>query len=572
MARNFSPVADEIQVNLNPNQNLYQLDPDVAVLTDGRFFVAFEDNDVNFNIIGQFVNPDGTHSGSNINIDIGAGDQFDPAVAQRSGGAAIVVWEDNNTSDDIQYSIISSAGVAGAEQTILSGNALEDPDVATLADGRSLVVAQQTNASDDIVFRFVEAGGTPSAALQDFIDNGAGFQFDPAVAAFANNALVVYEDETATPGDADIQARFFNGSSFATEVTIADNLNSLDNPDVAALTDGRFIVVWDDNETDQIQGRFVSGAGVPLGSAFVISDAGGDNENARVAALPDGGFVVTWNNNGGLFASEADSDNTAIVARRFDSGGAPAGDLFLVNTGDSDTGQYLPAVAANPATGQAFITWEDEHIFSGAGGDPEPAGIRGRAFLATTDTVNGTEGPDFIQTFSLSESINGLGGDDTINGLAGNDIILGGAGFDQIAGGGGNDQLFGEADDDLLKGEDGDDLLVGGLGRDVQLGGAGRDVFDFNAAAESRGFNRDVIVGFSRTEDDRIDLTTIDAETGGGNQKFHFIGKDTFSGEKGELRFAGGVLQGDTDGNGTANFAIKITGLGASAESGDFFL
>ena len=45
MANNFTPVGNEIQVNLAPNQNLDQFDPDVAALTDGRFFVAFDDDD-----------------------------------------------------------------------------------------------------------------------------------------------------------------------------------------------------------------------------------------------------------------------------------------------------------------------------------------------------------------------------------------------------------------------------------------------------------------------------------------------------------------------------------------------
>src|SRR5687767_5260974 len=142
LANNFTPVGSELQVNLAPIQNLNQFDPDVAVLTDGRFFVAFTDEFAggDTDIIGQFVNADGTLSGGNFDIEVDGAFQLAPAVAQRSVGAAIVVWEDDAATSDIQYSIISSAGVAGAEQTVLTGNPFEDPDVATLADGRSLVV------------------------------------------------------------------------------------------------------------------------------------------------------------------------------------------------------------------------------------------------------------------------------------------------------------------------------------------------------------------------------------------------------------------------------------------------
>ena len=107
----------------------------------------------------------------------------------------------------------------------------------------------------------------------------------------------------------------------------------------------------------------------------------------------------------------------------------------------------------------------------------------------------------------------------------------------------------------------------------MQLGGAGRDVFDFNKTAESRvGANHDVIQGFKHAEHDRIDLKTIDADTTtGGNQAFDLIGAAAFSGTAGELRFAAGLLQGDTNGDGIANFEVKVGGLGA-AVNGDFVL
>ena len=243
MANNFTPVGNELQVNLAPNQDFDQFDPDVAVLTDGRFFVAFEDDDGDSNIIGQFVNPDGTPSGSNIDVEIDAGDQLELAVAQRASGAAIVVWHDEGASDEIHYAIVSSAGAVGTEQTALDGNAWFQPDVATLADGRSLVVATQDNGNFDIGFSLIDPTGAPSG-VTGFIDNGTDDQDAAAVAAFANNALVVYVDETATTDLPDIQARFFNGSSFSAEVTIASTGDN-DVPDVAALTDGRFIVGWD---------------------------------------------------------------------------------------------------------------------------------------------------------------------------------------------------------------------------------------------------------------------------------------------------------------------------------------
>ena len=339
---------------------------------------------------------------------------------------------------------------------------------------------------------------------------------------------------------------------------------------MAALSDGRYIVVWDNEDTDDIEGRLVDASGNPLGTVFSISNAGGDNDDARVAGLPGGGFIVTWENDAGLLTPEVNAGSRAIIARRFDATGAPAGDLFLVNAGDPLTNQERPAIATNLVTGQAFVAWSD---FAAHPEDNDPSGVRGRAFVATIDLVNGTAGDDVIQTYGLSEVIDALPGDDSINALGGNDIVHGGPGLDRLLGGLGDDQLFGDGGIDVLKGEDGNDLLVGGRGADLLIGGPGNDLFDYNLIAESRpGARHDFIKGFSHAEHDKVDVKTIDADTTtGGNQKFQLIGAQGFSGAAGELRFAGGLLQGDTNGNGIADFEVKIAGLG-TAVNADFVL
>ena len=75
-----------------------------------------------------------------------------------------------------------------------------------------------------------------------------------------------------------------------------------------------------------------------------------------------------------------------------------------------------------------------------------------------------------------------------------------------------------------------------------------------------RGANRDQIVDFNRAQRDRIDLSTIDADTDGtaGNQKFTFIGTQAFNGVDGELRCSGRIIQGDVNGDRVADFEIKV--------------
>jgi Ca2+-binding RTX toxin-like protein len=144
-----------------------------------------------------------------------------------------------------------------------------------------------------------------------------------------------------------------------------------------------------------------------------------------------------------------------------------------------------------------------------------------------------------------------------------------------IEGSFGPNKIVALAGDDTIRGFDGDDTLDGGNGKDILVGGENRDVFDFNALRDSLvGSKRDVINDFERGLDD-IDLRDIDAKSGGGNQAFKFIGTQQFHGVKGELHYkhAGGglLVQGDTNGDGHADFEILVKGS-ASLSAGDLIL
>jgi serralysin len=162
----------------------------------------------------------------------------------------------------------------------------------------------------------------------------------------------------------------------------------------------------------------------------------------------------------------------------------------------------------------------------------------------------------------------------SIEGLLGSgfaDRLLGNNGANTIKAGGGNDKLYGHSGNDVLSGGTGNDALTGGSGRDVLYGGSGADSFVFAAARQSRGFSIDTIKDFVRGSD-HIDLRGIDANTkAGGNQAFSFIGKSSFSGKAGQLKFASGVLSGDVNGDKVADFQVKVAGL-STLNKGDFYL
>ena len=179
-------------------------------------------------------------------------------------------------------------------------------------------------------------------------------------------------------------------------------------------------------------------------------------------------------------------------------------------------------------------------------------------------TMTAVESDRVLNGTSRNDTLNGAGGNDSLNGFAGNDLLLG---F------GGNDTLSGLTGNDTLDGGAGNDLLISGAGRDVMTGGTGADLFRFTALADSVvGTSRDLITAFSRAEGDRIDLATIDANTRlSGDQAFAFIGDAGFGRIAGQLRFAGGVLQADLNGDARADMEIAIQGV-STLLAADFIL
>jgi Ca2+-binding RTX toxin-like protein len=195
------------------------------------------------------------------------------------------------------------------------------------------------------------------------------------------------------------------------------------------------------------------------------------------------------------------------------------------------------------------------------------------AFNATASSIEKWVGND--------QGLLGTSGANTFNfsGLTsktGLPFVDGGGGKDTIIGSKFSDDLRGGASDDTLSGVDGSDVLTGGEGRDICTGGTGADRFDFNSKGESSvGSSRDRITDFNRSQKDKIDLKTIDANTKkDGDQAFKFIGDNSFSKKAGELRYKDNgddvYVQGDVNGDGKADFEIRVE-IG-SLKQADFIL
>jgi serralysin len=229
--------------------------------------------------------------------------------------------------------------------------------------------------------------------------------------------------------------------------------------------------------------------------------------------------------------------------------------------------------------------------------------------LAGNDTLNGRGGNDVLLGDGGNDVLNGNGGADAMTGGLGNDlyyvnnagdtvtessssggtdqvnttlsftlgnnvenlVIVGngtsngtGNSLDNVLQGNAAANIFkGLAGADTLKGGAGDDSLNGGTGQDTLVGGAGNDKFVFNTGDTIANHAlADHITDFA--SGDHIDLHNIDANTTvGGDQAFTFIGTAGFS-AAGQLHYATGGgstwIEGDTNGDGSADFAIYLVG------------
>jgi len=184
-------------------------------------------------------------------------------------------------------------------------------------------------------------------------------------------------------------------------------------------------------------------------------------------------------------------------------------------------------------------------------------------------------GAGFANYFTNGRYVfNGNDGNDTFKSGHGADRLIGGDGNDNLDGNIGNDRVLGGAGDDILNGGRGNDTVVGGLGTDSLSGGKNADKFEFNNITESVvGAGHDVIINFHHSQHDHIDLSGIDANTVlDGDQAFVYVGALPFTGAvAGELRYENGLLQGDVDGDGTADFEVQLQDV-ASLVNSDFIL
>jgi hypothetical protein len=314
----------------------------IVSVNDGGYVVVWTDDSLTYNpdgsaIVGQRYDSLGNKVGGEVKISqFNSGHQSSPAITALPNGNVAIAFVDlvDLSDSDLFVRIFDpSLGLVRTDTIDTGANHTRRPSITAFADG-SYVISYMvgTGGPSDIVARVVSPTGTVGAQFD--IDNQTDNQERPEVATLSNgNFVVTYEDQVSGSGtNTDIMVAIV---SAAGAVTVSGTIQAASgpgperDPDVAALRNGGFVFVWTDPDTSvsDIRAAILSNAGsVVMDNILVNTTTTGQQQEASVVALADGGFLVTWND-----------DNADLVrAQRFDAAGNKIGTEFTVQTNGFD--------------------------------------------------------------------------------------------------------------------------------------------------------------------------------------------------------------------------------------------
>jgi hypothetical protein len=454
-------------------------------------------------------------------------------------------------------------GTSGKLDLTQSSNVF-DSSLARLSSGGYVLAYQYLNTDWNIYWRGYDAGGT-EIWKELPLNGGDGDQTAPSLTAFHDGGFVMaWENYRETYINQDavrqyrydseivVQKRGADGGLLKTihvqSYTTVGNQSPggwLHDPHVAELSDGSFVVTWT-WEGGKCWGRLYDASGTEkaIPTQTISSTAA---QNSTVVAMPDGGFVVAWQ------AKPVSTGTYEIQYKRFDAAGNGGAEYTANTTTQYD--QTTPAVT--PLKDGGFvITWQSNSITNGWDifgqrykADGTESGTEFRINTLTTGdqqtpSVAALEDGGFVIAWNSSPT-------STI-------ITTCAQRFDVNGNAVGGLKLAGSPSNDVLN------VSLGSAGFTAE-GLAGADVFTISGtmtpANGERSMFHGAIADFSRAAADKIDLAAIDANTTvAGDQSFSFIGGAAFS-AAGQLRFSGGTLYGEVNGDTVVDFEIQLAGV-----------
>ncbi len=354
-----------------------QLRPEVSMLSNGGFVVAWVDRGDGVKVRAQRYDSGGNPLGGEIEV-ASPGNSQAVAVAGLADGNFVVAWDayiDGSNLYDINAQVFDGDGnpVGGTFWPGATTDYEYLPSVGALSSGDFVVAwtkAPANGARSGRVYakRYSSKGELKSNEM--LLDSNVDSQSNSSVIGLDNEEYVIVYDRVnwGITGWDVIGKKFDSSNNQAGGFTASsDTLNIQWYPSAARLTENRFVVLWTDVNKDKLtrlQARIFDFDCNAIGGEHTINgSAPWDRSRSGVTGMDDGGFVAVWSN-------QASEGNRDVIVQRCDNGGNRAGDESRLSNGSSD--QVHGRVAKRG--GGYVVVWESD------GEDGSGLGVMGRLF------------------------------------------------------------------------------------------------------------------------------------------------------------------------------------------------
>ena len=383
---------------------------------------------------GQLFHADGVKRGVEFTVNgTTANTQETPQIAVLKDGRFVVAWVDDSGADGeadwgIRARVFNADGTAEGADFRVNTTTLQNQvelSITATANGGFVATYSNTDATtySNVRARVYGADLQPVGASDTLVATDAGkLQFVSQVTGLDHGYAVVFAQQDTLNSEVVLRGRIFgDDGTGATEFAIADVPGGfIVGQTLTRLTDGRFVVVWDEEAADgshAVKARIYMHDGTASGSAIAIT-AMETTFQFAVTALSGGGFAVTYSD------PNASAVRWDIHAALFDGAGHRIGVDTIISPTDVDGAKSLSSLATL-ADGRLIATWLDE-----SGRVSDPVGISGQILEVRTAAISlsGTSANDDYVGSEFNDVLGGAAGADTLDGAGGNDFLEGGAG------------------------------------------------------------------------------------------------------------------------------------------------
>ncbi|MFP6849673.1 MAG: hypothetical protein VCA57_13320 [Pseudomonas sp.] len=462
--------------NHNEGPDNFDIIPDIEK-------VRFADGEI------TLTNNSGTQEGGH---DVSA---QNPDIATLKDGTQVFVWKEN---DGIRVKHYNGETLLSNE-LLTNTDAAQEPVVAALNDG--FVISWSQNSADAQLQSshfFTQVFDQDAASIQlNDTDTGSADRWDLSTTALSNGGYVIGWTEEAQNADQPDKAyvQFFDANGNSVDQAIALTTGSSSSPSVAALDNGGFVAVWENEDAkgnEEIYLQRFTAAGVKDGKAVQVNTSTtGSQFNPEVVTLHDHSYVVSW-------TREAGDSN--IFQQHYSEAGTKLGGETQVNT---TAGIYGESSITALTTGGYVVTWatsDDADTYTGTAFvyaqmfDSSGAKVGIELIVAKSSYQNLYPQVSATDEGGFTILWGGQNVDDDVDGDIYYKVFDANGNFRTLTGDDGNNTitwsgttgvtLDGGLGNDTLVGADVTDLLIGGLGADTMIGGKGNDIYIVDDAAD----------------------------------------------------------------------------------------